>query len=46
VLDEIVAAVNPAVPVPLPTEWGGPMEVADTSAYADKTMAVFKDKPM
>jgi uncharacterized protein len=46
VLDEIVAAVNPAVPVPLPTEWDGPMEKADTSAYADRTTAVFKDKPM
>jgi len=46
VLDEIVAAVNPAVHVPLPTEWDGPMEVADTSAYANRTTAVFKDKPM
>jgi hypothetical protein len=46
VLDEIVAAVNPGVPVPLPTEWDGPMEKADTSAYANRTTAVFKDKPM
>jgi alpha/beta superfamily hydrolase len=46
VLDEIVAAANPAVAVPLPTEWDGPMEKADTSAYADRTTAVFKDKPM
>jgi hypothetical protein len=46
VLDEIVAAVNPAVPVPLPTEWDGPMEKADTSAYADRTTAVFRTKPM
>jgi alpha/beta superfamily hydrolase len=35
VLDEIVAALNPAVPLPLPTEWDGPMEAADTSAYND-----------
>ena len=46
VLDEIVAAVNPSVSVPLPTEWDGPMEKADTSAYADRTTAVFKDDPM
>lgn len=46
VLDEIVAAVNPSVRLPLPTEWDGPMEKADTSAYADRTTAVFRDKPM
>jgi len=34
VLDEIVQAVNPDVSVPLPTYWDGPMETADTSAYA------------
>ncbi len=45
VLDEIVTAMNPAVGVPLPREWDGPMETADTSAYADRTTAVFKDKP-
>ena len=33
VLDEVVQVLNPDVPVPLPTEWDGPMEVADTSAY-------------
>ena len=33
VLDEIVAALDPTVPLPLPTEWDGPMETADTSAY-------------
>ena len=33
VLDEIVEVLNPAVTVPLPTEWDGPMEIADTSAY-------------
>jgi alpha/beta superfamily hydrolase len=45
VLDEIVAALNPAAAVPLPTEWDGPMETADSSAYANLTTAVFKDKP-
>ena len=34
VLDEIVAKLNPDVSVPLPAEWDGPMETADTSAYA------------
>ena len=34
VLDMIVARVAPEVYVPLPTEWDGPMESADTSAYA------------
>jgi alpha/beta superfamily hydrolase len=33
VLDEIVRRVAPAVVVPLPREWDGPMETADTSAY-------------
>ncbi len=33
VLDEIVAALNPDVSLPLPTEWEGAMETADTSAY-------------
>jgi alpha/beta superfamily hydrolase len=45
VLDEIVTRLNPDVPVPLPTVWEGPMETADTSAYADRTTAVFRDKP-
>lgn len=44
-LDEIVSAINPAAAVPLPTEWDGPMETADSSAYANLTTAVFKDKP-
>jgi alpha/beta superfamily hydrolase len=43
VLDEVVARVAPEVAVPLPREWDGPMETADTSAYADRTTAVFKD---
>jgi len=37
VLDEIVAKLNPEVSLPLPTEWDGPMETADTSAYNYKT---------
>jgi uncharacterized protein len=34
VLDQIVSRVAPAVDVPLPREWDGPMQTADTSAYA------------
>jgi uncharacterized protein len=34
VLDMIVERVAPSVDVPLPREWDGPMETADTSAYA------------
>jgi hypothetical protein len=45
VLDEIVARVAPSVPVPLPRSWAGPMDTADTSAYADRTGAVFADPP-
>ena len=45
VLDEIVARLNPQAELPLPGEWDGPMERADSSAYADRTTAVFKDLP-
>ncbi|TCI97472.1 alpha/beta hydrolase [Aeromicrobium sp. IC_218] len=45
VLDEIVARLNPVVPLPLPHEWDGPMERADSTAYSDRTTAVFKDVP-
>ena len=45
VLDLVVERVAPSVDVPLPTEWDGPMETADTSAYADRTTAAFKDVP-
>ncbi|WP_313407402.1 alpha/beta hydrolase [Aeromicrobium sp.] len=45
VLDEIVARLNPSVELPLPGEWDGPMERADSSAYADRTTATFKDTP-
>jgi uncharacterized protein len=34
VLDQIVMRLAPEVAVPLPTNWDGPMETADTSAYA------------
>ncbi len=43
VLDLIVQRVAPAIDVPLPREWDGPMETADTSAYADRTTSAFKD---
>jgi uncharacterized protein len=33
VLDEIVRRIAPEIQVPLPTDWDGPMETADTSAY-------------
>ena len=33
VLDLVVSRVAPSVDVPLPREWDGPMETADTSAY-------------
>ena len=36
VLDQIVARVAPHTPLPLPRTWSGPMELADTSAYADR----------
>ncbi|MDI1459646.1 alpha/beta hydrolase [Catellatospora sp. KI3] len=46
VLDAIVARVAPGVPVPLPTTWSGPMEYGDASAYADRTVAAFADRPV
>lgn len=45
VLDEIARRVAPDAPAPLPREWDGPMETADTSSYADRTTAAFKDVP-
>lgn len=41
VLDEIVTRLAPKVTVPLPRSWTGPMDKADTSAYADRTPAAF-----
>ena len=46
VLDEVVRRVAPEVAVPLPRDWDGPMESGDSSAYADRTGAVFADVPM
>jgi uncharacterized protein len=45
-LDEIVRRVNPAIDVPLPTTWEGPVEIGDASAYADRTVAAFADVPV
>jgi hypothetical protein len=45
VLDEIVRRVAPAA-YPLPRTWDGPMEFGDASAYADRTVAAFADKPV
>jgi alpha/beta superfamily hydrolase len=46
VLDEIVARVAPGIDVPLPREWEGEMETADTSAYANRTTSAFRNVPM
>ena len=46
VLDEVVRRVNPAVAVPLPREWDGPMEVADTSAYNAHNLSAYQDTPV
>lgn len=39
VLDEVVRRVDPRARVPLPRRWDGPMETADSSMYADRTVA-------
>lgn len=44
-LDEIVTRLNPKVAVPLPRDWDGPITQADSSMYADRTTAAFKDVP-
>jgi len=46
VLDQIVQRVAPEVPTPLPKEWDGPMETADTSAYNAHNLSAYKDKPV
>ncbi len=46
VLDEIVRRVNPAVVVPLPRTWDGPMETADTSAYNAHNLDAYRDVPI
>ncbi len=45
VLDEIVRRVAPQVAVPLPREWDGPMETADTSAYHAHNLPAYADVP-
>ena len=45
VLDEIARKLAPRVAVPLPKTWDGPISIADSSAYADRTVAAFKDVP-
>jgi hypothetical protein len=46
VLDEIVHRVAPGIAVPLPSEWDGPLETADPSAYANRTTSAFTDVPL
>jgi len=46
VLDAVVQRVAPGVATPLPTEWDGPMETADTSAYNAHNLAAYKDVPV
>lgn len=46
VLDAVVARVAPGVAVPLPQEWDGPMETADTSAYNAHNLAAYSDVPV
>lgn len=46
VLDEITAKLAPAVELPLPDTWDGPVERADSMAYADRTVAAFADVPV
>ena len=38
--------VAPDVATPLPREWDGPIETADTSAYNAHNLAAYKDKPV
>ena len=42
VLDEITARLAPDVDLPLPDTWDGPMERAESSMYADRTVAGIK----
>ncbi|MEO5651587.1 MAG: alpha/beta hydrolase [Marmoricola sp.] len=46
VLDQIVQRVAPEVVTPLPREWAGAMETADTSAYNAHNLSAYKDKPV
>ena len=44
VLDLVVTRVAPTVEVPLPREWDGPMDTADTTAYADRSTTVDNER--
>jgi len=46
VLDAIVHRVAPGVLTPLPSEWDGPFETADTSAYNAHNLEAYKDVPI
>lgn len=46
VLDEVVRRVVPDAPTPLPREWDGPVETADTSAYNAHNLAAYADNPV
>lgn len=46
VLDEVTAKLAPGVKLPLPDSWDGPIERADSMAYADRTVAAFADVPV
>ena len=46
VLDEVVRRVAPDVTLPLPRQWDGPMETADTSAYNAHNLSDYKDVPV
>ncbi len=46
VLDEIVRRVAPDVATPLPREWDGPLETADTSAYNAHNLSAYRDTPV
>lgn len=46
VLDQIVQRVAPGVTTPLPREWDGPMEKADTSGYNAHNLSAYRDRPV
>lgn len=46
VLDKIVQRVAPEAATPLPRDWAGPMQQADTSVYNAHSLAAYADKPL
>ncbi len=46
VLDQIVQRVAPDVDTPLPREWDGPIQTADTTAYNAHNLSAYKDVPL